>query len=242
MGDPANQPLAAKLCEMADVLAEQEADGFRISAYRRAANTIELLDRSVREIAETAGLPGLLELPSIGRGIGQAIMEMLSTGRWGQLERLQGSLEPEQLFQTLPGIGPKLAARSTGSCTSTRSRPWSLRRTRVGSPKCLGSAGGAQLPFAPSSASGWTTGASRRPFASEMPPAALLLDVDHEYREKANAGKLRTIAPKRFNPTGEAWLPVLHTARGDWRFTTLYPTRAKPMSSAPTLSCFPFRA
>ena len=170
MGDPANQPLAAKLCEMADVLAEQEADGFRISAYRRAAKTIELLDRSVREIAETAGLPGLLELPSIGRGIGQAIMEMLSTGRWGQLERLQGSLEPEQLFQTLPGIGTKLAARSTGSCTSTRSRPWSLRRTRVGSPKCLGSAGGAQLPFAPSSASGWTTGASRRPSRQKCRP------------------------------------------------------------------------
>jgi DNA polymerase/3'-5' exonuclease PolX len=56
---------------MEDVLAQQDTDGFRISAYRRAAKTIELLDRSVREIAEIAGLPGLLELPGIGRGIGQ---------------------------------------------------------------------------------------------------------------------------------------------------------------------------
>jgi hypothetical protein len=32
----------------------------------------------------------------------QAIMEMLRTGRWAQLERLKGLLEPEQLFQTLP--------------------------------------------------------------------------------------------------------------------------------------------
>jgi putative hydrolase len=79
MGGPGNQALAAKLREMADVLAEQQADGFRISAYRRAANTIELLERPIREIAETGGLTGLLDLPGIGRG---AIMEMLCTGRW----------------------------------------------------------------------------------------------------------------------------------------------------------------
>jgi hypothetical protein len=35
---------------------------------------------------------------------------------------------------------------------------------------------------------------------------------------------------RRFNPTGEAGLPVLHTERGDWQFTvvfifTLIPTR-----------------
>ena len=38
-------------------------------------------------------------------------MEMVTTGRWSQLERLQGAVQPEQLFQTLPGIGPELAAR-----------------------------------------------------------------------------------------------------------------------------------
>jgi hypothetical protein len=52
-----------------------------------------------------------VDLPGIGRGIGSAIMEMVTTGCWSQLERLQGALQPEQLFQTLPGIGPELAAR-----------------------------------------------------------------------------------------------------------------------------------
>jgi hypothetical protein len=33
---------------------------------------------------------------------------------------------------------------------------------------------------------------------------------------------LRKIAPKRFNPQDEAWLPVLHTRRGDWHLTVLY--------------------
>jgi hypothetical protein len=56
---------------------------------------------------------------------------------------------------------------------------------------------------------------------------ALLLDVDREYRQKADAGELRVIAPKRFNPSGEAWLPVFHAARGDWRLTALFSNTRK---------------
>jgi hypothetical protein len=61
---------------------------------------------------------------------------------------------------------------------------------------------------------------------AEEPEAGLLLDVDREYREKAAAGLLRRIAPKRFNPSGEAWLPILHTVRGPWHFTALYSNTA----------------
>ena len=39
--------------------------------------------------------------------------------------------------------------------------------------------------------------------------------------------KLATIAPRRFNPTGESWLPVLHTSRGDWHVTALYSNTAR---------------
>ena len=31
-----------------------------------------------------------------------------------------------------------------------------------------------------------------------------------------------SIAPRRFNPTGAAWLPVLHTQRGERHYTSLY--------------------
>jgi putative hydrolase len=54
------------------------------------------------------------------------------------------------------------------------------------------------------------------------PSVEELLDVDREYREKAAAGELQLIAPERFNPTGDRWLPVLHTRRGDRRYTALY--------------------
>ena len=55
----------------------------------------------------------------------------------------------------------------------------------------------------------------------------MLLDVDREYREKASAGRLEKIAPRRFNPKGEAWLPILHAHRDAWHFTVLYSNTAR---------------
>ena len=55
-----------------------------------------------------------------------------------------------------------------------------------------------------------------------QPGVDLLLDVDREYREKGRAGLLPRIAPKRFNPEGKAWLPVLHARSGPWHFTALF--------------------
>jgi hypothetical protein len=57
---------------------------------------------------------------------------------------------------------------------------------------------------------------------AELPSVAEILDVDREYRESAEHGSLKRIAPKRMNPGHEAWLPVLHTARGARRYTVLF--------------------
>ncbi len=59
------------------------------------------------------------------------------------------------------------------------------------------------------------------------PSVDTVLSVDEEYRKKAEAGELRTIAPRRFNPQGESWLPILHTERGQWSFTALYSNTAR---------------
>lgn len=42
------------------------------------------------------------------------------------------------------------------------------------------------------------------------------------YRKRAAEGRLREIAPRRFNPIGEAWLPIMHAFHGGWHFTALY--------------------
>jgi DNA polymerase (family X) len=54
------------------------------------------------------------------------------------------------------------------------------------------------------------------------PPVDELLDVDREYRERAAAGTLQRITPRRFNPRGEAWLPVRHTERAGRHYTALF--------------------
>jgi hypothetical protein len=56
----------------------------------------------------------------------------------------------------------------------------------------------------------------------DAPSVGVLLDIDREYREKARAGELQRIAPRRMNPEGKAWLPVLHTRYGPWHFTALF--------------------
>jgi hypothetical protein len=66
------------------------------------------------------------------------------------------------------------------------------------------------------------------------PSVAELLDVDREYRAKVAAGELQLIAPRRFNPTGEAWLPVLHTGRGRRRYTALFSNTARAHRAAKT--------
>jgi hypothetical protein len=225
---PVNSTVADKLREMAGVLEQQEADGFRITAYRRAANTLESLEPSVEEIVQSDGLPGLLELPGIGRGIGLAIMEMVTTGRWSQLERLQGSLQPEQLFQTLPGIGPELATRIHGELhvDTLEALELAAHDGRLATVSGIGHRRAAAIRAAIAERLGHRH--IRQLLASKQaPPVALLIDVDREYRDKADAGELRMIAPKRFNPSGEAWLPVFHAARGDWRLTALFSNTRK---------------
>lgn len=54
------------------------------------------------------------------------------------------------------------------------------------------------------------------------PSVGLILQLDADYREKASADKLKKIAPRKLNPEGEAWLPVLSTVRDGWRFTVLF--------------------
>jgi hypothetical protein len=58
------------------------------------------------------------------------------------------------------------------------------------------------------------------------PHVAEILDVDREYRAGAAKDSLPKIAPRRFNPSHEAWLPVLHTHRGDRHYTALFSNTA----------------
>lgn len=222
-----NQQIAMKLEQAADLLEQQGANPFRVSAYRRASETIARLAQDIRQLAESEGNAGLIKLPNIGKGIASAIQELLATGSWVQLERLRGTLDPVQLFQTVPGIGPKMAeeiheALHIDTLEALEAAVWDGRLETV---RGVGSRRIAGIRNALAALLGKTR---RRPRmeAGEEPSVITLLEVDQEYRQKAEQGSLALIAPKRFNPDGKAWLPILHTHRDEWHFTLLYSNTA----------------
>ncbi len=216
-----NVVIAAKLRDYADLLEQQGADGFRTRAYRRAADFVDALPQPVADTFAAEGRDGLEAMPSIGRGIAAAIAEMLTSGRWSQLERLRGDLIPQKLFMTIPGVGPELAARLADEHIETLEdleNALHLGDLRV---KGIGERRRAMRGAALAERLGRPLRRHTAP-AHERPPVDLLLHVDRMYRDRAAAGALRTIAPKRFNPEGKAWLPVLHARHDPWHFTALY--------------------
>lgn len=71
------------------------------------------------------------------------------------------------------------------------------------------------------------SGRPRRPSQEARPGVALLLEVDAEYRRRAAADELPKLAPRRFNPKHEAWLPVMRTKREGWSMTVLFSNTAR---------------
>ena len=218
-----NVRIAGNLRSFADLLAAQGEDGFRIRAYRMAADRIESMDRPLREIHEAGGRDGLIALPTIGEGIAAAIVEMLTFGQWHQLDRLRGEAAPERLFRSLPGVGPILADRfaSLFDAQTLDELEAALRDPAMTVPG-LGQRRREAILAALAQRLGSIRSARRSAHPEAHPPVSLLLEADAVYRRKAQAGELRLIAPRRSNPEGAAWLPVLHLRRGDWHLTLLY--------------------
>jgi putative hydrolase len=223
---PLNQRIAERLREAAELLEQQQANPFRVNAYRRAADTLAGLDEDVAALLEQQGIEGLDALPGIGAVLAQAIAQMVRTGRWAQLERLRGAVAPEQLFQSIPGLGPELARRLHEhlDVDTLEALEFAAHDGRLEQVPGIGPRRAAMLR---ATLAGMLTRIRPAPRRRVVEPGvALLLDVDREYREKVERRALPRIAPRRFNPTGEAWLPILHTEHGDWRFTALFSNTA----------------
>ncbi len=240
----ANAAIAAHLRRAAELLEQQDATPYRAQAFRGAAATIAGLDESVVDLVERAGAAGLLALPGVGRSIAAAVAEMVRTGHWDRLDHLTGAVDPEDRFRAVPGIGPVLAREiherlGIESLSDLEAAAWDGRLA------VLPGLGPRRLAALRASLASVLERTRARPPPApppaQEPPAALLLDVDHEYRTRAEAGSLPRIAPKRFNPTHEPWLPILHTARGRWRFTALWSNtrRAPSRERAGQLTCEP---
>jgi putative hydrolase len=222
-----NEQVAERLRQAADLLAQQQANAFRVRAYRRGADTLAGLEEDLAGLVERRGIEGLESLPGIGRWLAAAIAEMVRTGRWAQLERLRGAAEPEKLFRSIPGIGPKLAHQihDVLHVDTLEALEAAAHDGRLESVSGVGRRRAAMLRAALGGMLARTRPAVRS--IAREPDVTLLLDVDREYRTKAAEDALPKIAPKRFNPEGKAWLPILHTERDSWQFTALFSNTAR---------------
>lgn len=229
-----NLEIADALERVADLLEAQHADGFRVRAYRRAAQTCRVLARPLGLVLSDEGQKGLERLPAIGKSIAATIAEHLATGRLRLLDRLLGEVSPEALFATLPGVGEELARRIHDALGVDTLEELEVA-AHDGRLAEVPGIGGRRVQAIRDSLAAVLGGASRRHArqmrAREKPPdrpsADAILAVDAEYRERALKGQLRRIAPRRFNPSGEAWLPILHVTREGWFFTALHSNTAR---------------
>lgn len=224
----ANEQVAMKMQEMAGLLEQQGANPFRINAYRRASLFLEGLQQDISGILDQDGIKGLVALPGIGKGIATAIAEIITTGRWSQLERLRGSLDPLHLFQTVPGIGPKLA-RQIHDELHIDTLEALENAAYDGSIKRISGIGERRVTALRASLGAMLNRTRRKPIKSGVknPTVDILLQIDRRYLEQANLGDLPLIAPKRFNPDHRAWLPVMHDNVDDWHFTVMYSNTAR---------------
>lgn len=217
-----NRFLARRLREVADLLGQQDGNPFRLQAYRNAARQIEAFGEPIEDLFTREGEEGLRRRLGIGERLASSLSELIRTGKLRLLDRLRGETDPEKLLATVPGIGALWAARLHRehhiSCLEdleAAAHDGRLAAIRGFGPKRLAAV-----------VDSLSVRLGRPP--RRIPPPALtvpveeLLDVDREYRERAAADTLPKIAPKRMNPSHEAWLPVLHTTRGDRHYTALY--------------------
>ncbi|RYZ40530.1 MAG: DNA-binding protein [Myxococcaceae bacterium] len=228
-----NVDIADALERVADLLDTQDAMPYRVGAYRKAAATIATWPDSVAQVLASAGEAGLRELPGVGKSIAAAVAELVRTGRMDLLERLEGQSSPEGLLASVPGIGPELAKRlhealdiTTLEALELAAHDGRLERVEGFGPRRAEQVREVLAARLERNRRDREQARSHGREDKPQPPVELLLKVDADYRRRSADGELRRIAPKRFNPSGEAWLPVLRERVDGWNVRALFSNTA----------------
>lgn len=224
-----NEKVAGTLEHVAQMLESLDENRFRAASYRKAADTVGNLDEEVAEMLARGGREALENLPGIGSKLSGAIEELVTTGRLPLEEELEGRMSPGSLFTKVPGIGEELAGRIAREL-DVKTLEELEEAAHDGRLESVEGIGSEKAEGVRNSLAGMLSRSSRRRRSGgssqggdvDEPPVSLLLELDSEYRKKAENNELRKIAPKRFNPDDEKWLPVMNTQRQEWDFTVLF--------------------
>ena len=214
-----NARIAASFLRIAELLEEQGASPHRVRAWRDGAQAVREHPRELADVFRDHGRVGLEAVPHIGPRLAVTIIELVKTGDCAALHRLAG--DAIHTLERVPGMGPRLAERvhralgiETLEELEVAAHDGRLARVEGFGPRRIAAVRDVLA----------ARFARRRPEVPEAsrPPVGLLLEIDRRYREAAAAGTLPTIAPRRFNPGHEAWLPIFHLEREGWSFTAMF--------------------
>ena len=102
-----NPDIARLFDEVADLLEIQDANPFRVRAYRNAARTIRDFPEPIADLVRT-GTRDLTDIPGIGDDLAEKITAIVTTGELPLRKQLASKL-PAGLLDLLriPGLGPK---------------------------------------------------------------------------------------------------------------------------------------
>lgn len=105
-----NAQIATIFDEIADVLEFQDANPFRVRAYRNAARTLRDLPEPAAAIVADAERK-LTEIAGIGKDLAEKITTIVNTGDLPQRQELEAQVPSSVLaLLRVPGLGPKRAA------------------------------------------------------------------------------------------------------------------------------------
>ena len=100
-----NKELADLFERMADILELKGENPFKTNAYRKASRIIGDLTQDIEVIADQGELK---DIPGIGEGLAQKVMEYLKTGKVSKFEEVRKDVSDELIaMMDIPGIGPK---------------------------------------------------------------------------------------------------------------------------------------
>jgi len=225
---PTNDQIARALEEAADLLEAQQSNPFRVRAFRRAAQTVLESPDSISDLARNIGPAALKKLPGIGDAIAAMIDEYIRTGsdriRYRELADSAAAL----LLTALPGIGEVLARRIVEQLKveTLEDLETAIYDGRLEQVEGFGSRRTAALRQMINSLLGQRllrrSRSLARRYRADLPPVDLLLQVDAEYRRRAEEGTLPMISPRRMNTLRVAWLPVLTMEESGWKFRAMF--------------------
>ena len=103
-----NHEIASLFERIANVLELKGENTFRINSYRKAARVIGDLTEDIEELAKAGKLT---DIPGIGEGTAEKIIEYINTGKMSKYEEvMKGVSEETVTLMQIPGLGPKTVA------------------------------------------------------------------------------------------------------------------------------------